>query len=108
VIDDYEKLRGLFGELLREVQRIISEGDYEAGRALVETYGVKVDHELHKEVKERFEKLNIAPYPGYINPKLVPVTEGDRMVDVKIEYPKDFTEQMLHYAKEYSFLPNYN
>jgi len=108
VINDYMKLRELFGELLREIQRIKSEGDYEAGKQLVETYGVKVDRELHEEVLERFGKLNIAPYGGFINPKLVPVMEGDKIVDVNIEYPEDFTEQMLYYAKEYSFLPTYN
>ncbi len=108
VITDYEKLRDLFGKLLREIQRIKSEGDYEAGKNLVETYGVKVDTDLHKEVLERFRKLNIAPYSGFINPKLVPVMDGDKIVDVKIEYPEDFTEQMLYYAKEYSFLPTYN
>ncbi|MFQ5752265.1 MAG: dihydrofolate reductase, partial [bacterium] len=108
VINDYEKLRDLFGQLLREIQRIKSEGDYEAGKNLVETYGVKVDTAIHKEVLERFKKLNIAPYAGFINPKLVPVMQDNKIVDVKIEYPDDFTEQMLYYAKEYSFLPTYN
>jgi dipeptidyl-peptidase-3 len=108
VVRDYVKLQEIFGRLLREIQRIKSEGDYEAGKALVEDYGVKVDPELHKEVKERYEKLGIAPYAGFINPILVPVMEGDKIVDVKVEYPADFTEQMLYYAKEYSFLPTYN
>lgn len=108
VVRDYVKLQKIFGRLLREIQRIKSEGDYEAGKALVEDYGVKVDTELHKEVKERYEKLGIAPYAGFINPVLVPVMEGDKIVDVKVEYPADFTEQMLYYAKEYSFLPTYN
>ncbi|MGB5816815.1 MAG: dihydrofolate reductase [Thermoanaerobaculia bacterium] len=108
VIRDYEALRELFGQLLRESQRITSQGDFEAGRDLVETYGVKVDPELHAQVLERFEKLGIAPYGGFINPKLVPVMEGDEIVDVAIEYPDDFTEQMLHYGKEYSALPTYN
>jgi dipeptidyl-peptidase-3 len=108
VIRDYEALRELFGELLRETQRIASQGDYEAGRDLVETYGVQVDPELHAQVLERFEKLGIAPYGGFINPRLVPVTEGDEIVDVEIEYPDDFTEQMLYYGKEYSLLPTYN
>ncbi|MGK9369394.1 dipeptidyl-peptidase 3 family protein [Melioribacter sp. Ez-97] len=108
VINDYRKLRDLFGELLREIQRIKSEGDYEAGKNLVENYGVKVDRELHAEVLERYKKLNIAPYAGFINPVLVPVMNGDEIIDVKIEYPEDFTEQMLYYAKEYSFLPTYN
>ncbi len=108
LVNDYEKLRELFGALLREVQRIKSEGDYEAGRALVETYGVKVDRELNEEVLERYEKLAIAPYSGFINPVLKPVTRNGEIVDVAIEYPEDFTEQMLYYAREYSLLPTYN
>lgn len=108
VINDYDKLRTLFGDLLREIQRIKSEGDYNAGKNLVETYGVKVDPELHKEVLERYKKLNIAPYAGFINPELVPVLDGDRIIDVKIEYPDDFTKQMLKYAKDYAFLNTYN
>jgi dipeptidyl-peptidase-3 len=108
VIRDYEALRQLFGQLLRETQWIASQGDFEAGRDLVETYGVRVDPELHAQVLERFEKLDIAPYGGLINPRLVPVMEGDEIVDVEIEYPDDFTEQMLHYGKEYSLLPTYN
>ncbi|NWF90450.1 MAG: dihydrofolate reductase [Ignavibacteriaceae bacterium] len=105
VINDYQKLRVLFGQLLKEVQRITSEGDYEAAKNLVETYGVKIDLELHKEVKERYAKLNIAPYKGFINPVLKPVYEGSKLVDVKIEYPDDFVEQMLYYDQNYSFLP---
>lgn len=108
VINDYQKLRELFGQLLREVQRIKSQGDYEAGKHLIETYGVKVDRDLHKEVLERFAKLNIAPYSGFINPRLVPVFEGDEIVNVKVEYPDNFVEQMLEYAEKYSFLPTYN
>jgi dipeptidyl-peptidase-3 len=108
VIHDYDRLRELFGELLREVQRIKSQGDYEAGMALIENYGVKVDPELHAEVLARYEKLNIAPYGGFINPRLVPVMKGGKIVDVKIEYPDDFVEQMLEYARDYSFLPTYN
>ena len=108
VINDYMKLRELFGQLLREIQRIKSEGDYEAGKALVETYGVKVDKELHKEVIARYEKLNIAAYGGFIQPKLTAIEENGKMVDIKIEYPKDFTEQMLEFSREYSFLPTYN
>ncbi len=106
-IQDYAKLRALFAELLREIQRIKSEGDYEAGAALVETYGVKVDPELHREVLERFEKLNEAPYHGFINPRLVAVQRDEEIVDVRIEEPADFTEQMLEYAARYSFLPTY-
>jgi len=108
VINDYNKLKILFGQLLREIQRIKSEGDYTAGKNLVENYGVKVDQELHKEVLERYKKLNISPYAGFINPKLVPVMNGTKIIDVKIEYPVDFTKQMLEYAKEFSFLPTYN
>ena len=105
VINDYQKLRELFGQLLREVQRITSEGDFEAAKNLVENYGVKVDPELHKEVLSRYEKLDYAPYKGFINPRLVPVYDGDKITDVKIEYPDDFTQQMMEYGKKYSFLP---
>jgi dipeptidyl-peptidase-3 len=108
VINDYEKLKELFGVLLREIQRIKSEGDFEAGKDLVERYGVKVDQDLHREVLERYSKLNIAPYGGFINPRLVPEMDGEKIVDVKVEYPSDFTEQMLYYAEHYSFLPEYN
>lgn len=108
VINDYQKLREIFGELLKEIQRIKSEGDYEAGKNLVENYGVQIDVALHKEVLERFSKLGDAPYSGCINPKLVPVMEGDKIVDVKVEYPMDFSKQMLEYAKNHSYLPTYN
>ncbi|MCD4697292.1 MAG: dihydrofolate reductase, partial [Bacteroidales bacterium] len=80
------------------------EGDYEAGKKLVETYGVIVDPVLHKEVKERFKKLNIAPYGGFINPVLLPVGENGKIVDIQIEYPDDYTNQMLNYSGKYSFL----
>ena len=108
-IRDYDKLRTLFGDLLREVQRIKSTGDYDAGRDLIENYGVKVDQAIHKEVLARSEKLNIPPYGGFINPRLVAVTddEGD-ITDIKVEYPEDFTKQMLEYGEQYSFLPNDN
>ena len=108
VVNDYDKLRGLFGQLLAEVQRVKSEGDYEAGKALVETYGVKVDPVIHAEVKKRYESLKIAPYGGFIQPKLVPVMQGEEITDVKIEYPEDFSTQMLEYAESYSFLPTTN
>lgn len=108
VINDYNKLKNLFGQLLREIQRIKSEGDYMAGKNLVENYGVKVDQEIHKEVLERYKKLNISPYAGFINPKLVPVMNGNQIIDIKVEYPNDFTKQMLEYSKEFSFLPTYN
>ncbi len=103
-INDYEKLREIFGRLLREIQRIKSEGDYEAGRALVENYGVQVDAALHQEVLKRSESLGIAPYGGFINPQLEPIMEGEDMIDVKVTYPADFTEQMLHYGETYNNL----
>jgi dipeptidyl-peptidase-3 len=107
-INDYKKLRDLFGQLLREIQRVKSEGDYNAGKNLIETYGVKVDHALHKEVLERYQKLNIKPYSGFIQPVLVPVMNGDKITDVKIEYPTNFFDQMMEYGKKYSFLPTKN
>ncbi|MGD1846242.1 MAG: dihydrofolate reductase, partial [Salibacteraceae bacterium] len=103
-INDYETLRDLFGQLLREIQRIKSEGDYEAGKALVENYGVQVDQELHAQVLERAEKLGIAPYGGFINPSYEVVEENGEIVDIKVMYPEDFTEQMLGYGRAYSFL----
>jgi len=105
VITDYQKLRELFGQLLKEVQRITSQGDFEAAKNLIENYGIKVDPALHKEVIERYSKLNGAPYKGFINPKLVPVYDGDKITDVKIEYPDDFTKEMMDYGKNDSFLP---
>ena len=109
VINDYQRLRDLFGELLREIQRIKSTGDYQAGRDLVERYGIKVDPELHKEILERYARLNRAPYAGFINPILVPVTnENGDIVDIEIEYPDDFAQQMMDYGKNCSFLPTYN
>ena len=103
-INDYDQLRELFGQLLREVQRIKSQGDYQAGRDLIENYGVQVDAELHAEVLERSAALKSAPYGGFINPKLVPIMEGDAVIDVRLEYPADFTEQMLYYSENYSNL----
>ena len=107
-INDYDKLRTLFGELLREIQRIKSEGDYQAGKALVETYGVKVNPELHKEVLDRYAKLDAKPYSGFIQPRLVPVMNGDKVTDVKVEYPESFFGQMMEYGKNYSYLPVVN
>ena len=102
-------MQSIFGELLREVQRIKSAGDYEACQALVEGYGVKVDQNIHKEVLARVKKLNIAPYGGFINPKMVPRTDKNGEISsIEMTYPDDFTEQMLDYAKRYSFLPDYN
>jgi dipeptidyl-peptidase-3 len=105
VIRDYDALRGLFGELLREIQRIKSEGDYAAGKALVETYGVRIDPIIHQEVLARVEPLNIAAYSGFVQPALSPVDEDGEIVDIKIEYPDDFPGQMLEFEKTYSFLP---
>lgn len=108
-VNDYQKLRVLFGDLLKEIQRIKSEGDYEAGRALVENYGVQVDQELHAEVLERAKKLDSAPYGGFINPKLVPVVnDTGEITDIRVEYVESFTTQMLEYSNEYGFLPEYN
>jgi len=105
VIRDYDLLRGLFGELLQEIQRIKSEGDFEAGKALVETYGVKVDQAIHEEVLARVAPLNIAPYKGFIQPRVVAVKENGEIVDVRIEHPEDFVAHMLELDKRYSFLP---
>ncbi len=104
-INDYNKLRDLFGQLLREIQRIKSEGDYAAGKALVETYGVKVNPELHKEVLDRYAKLDAKPYSGFIQPKLVAVKDGEKITDVKVEYPASFFKQMMEYGKNYAYLP---
>ncbi len=108
VVRDYEKLRALFGTLLAEVQRIKSQGDFKAGKALVETYGVKVDPALHAQVRKRYQALGIAPYVGFIQPRLVPVMKGEAIVDVTIEYPDDFAAQMLEYAETTSLLPTVN
>jgi len=105
VINDYSKLRTLFGQLLNDIQRITSEGDFESAKNIVEKYGVNVDPDLHAEVLERYSKLDIAPYKGFINPVLKPVMEGDKITDVTVEYPDDFTQQMLYYGNSYSFLP---
>lgn len=106
-INDYQKLRVLFGNLLAEIQRIKSEGDFNAGKALVENYGVKVDQELHNEVLARFKKLNVAPYGGFMNPLLKPVEKDGKITDIVIEYPDDYAAQMLWYSSEFSFLPIY-
>ena len=105
IVNDYAKLRRLFGELLAEVQRITSEGDYEGAKTLMETYGVQVDQGLHKEVLERYAKLNLAPYAGFVNPVYTPVIENGKIVDVKISLEEGYIEQMLRYGRDYSFLP---
>ena len=108
-INDYDKLRKLFGKLLAEVQRIKSEGDYEAGKELVEKYAVKVDIELHKEVLDRYKKLNLAPYKGFVNPKYTLVEdENGNVTDVTVSYNEEYDEQMLRYSKDYSALDTYN
>ena len=104
VVNDYEALRGLFGELLAEIQRIKSEGDYKAGKALVEKYAVNIDPELHKEVKERYAALNLKPYGGFVNPTIVPVTKGGKVVDYRIDYTQGYMEQMLEYGHKYATL----
>ena len=104
VINDYQKLRQLYGRLLAEVQRITSEGDYAAARNLIETYGVQVDQDLHKEVLDRYAKLNLAPYAGFVNPIYTPVVENGKIVDVKVSFTEGYVEQMLRYGRDYSFL----
>jgi dipeptidyl-peptidase-3 len=106
VVNNYDKLRDLFGKLLAEVQRIKSEGDYEAGKKLVETYGVKVDPKLHKEVLTRYEKLNLAPYKGFVNPVYKPVTDANgKITDITISYDENYIDQQLRYSRQYSVLP---
>ena len=104
VVNDYEALRGLFAQLLAEIQRIKSEGDYAAGKALIETYAVNIDPELHKEVKARYEALNLKPYGGFINPDIVPVYKGKKIVDYQIVYNDNYLEQMLEYGRKYATL----
>lgn len=105
VINDYEKLRTLFGRLLGEIQRIKSTGDYEAGRQLVEKYGVKVDQELHQEILSRYEALHLAPYKGFVNPRYELVTDTDgEVTDIKVIYGEGYVDQMLRYSKDYSAL----
>jgi dipeptidyl-peptidase-3 len=108
-INDYAKLRTLFGELLAEVQRIKSEGDYLAGRRLVEDYGVKVDRTLHNEILKRYASLNLAPYKGFINPIMNPVKNAQgEITDIVPDYTEKYAQQMLRYSEKYSFLPTYN
>ena len=104
VVNDYEALRGLFAELLAEIQRIKSEGDYAAGKNLVETYAVNIDPQLHKEVLERYAALNLKPYGGFVNPDIVPVEKGGKIVDYKIVYVDNYLQQQLDYGKKYSTL----
>ena len=109
VVNDYEKLRALFGELLSEIQRIKSTGDYQSAHDLVENYAVKVDPALHAEVLERYKKLNLAPYKGFVNPKYEAVVDAaGKITDVKVTYDEGYAEQMLRYSKDYSNLPSIN
>jgi dipeptidyl-peptidase-3 len=106
VVNDYEKLRALFGELLSEVQRIKSEGDFEAAKALIETYGVKVNQDIHKEVLSRYESLDIAPYKGFVNPVYKLVTDDNgNVVDVTVSYNENYIDQQMRYSRQYSVLP---
>jgi dipeptidyl-peptidase III len=104
IINDYQKLRQLYGQLLAEVQRITSEGDYGAARDLVETYGVRIDRELHKEVLDRYARLKLAPYSGFVNPIYTPVMKNGQIVDVRIDFTEGYEQQMLRYGRDYSYL----
>ena len=108
VVNDFDKLRAIFGKQLYEIQRIKSEGDFEAGKALIEKYAVKIDPSLHKEVLERYKALNIEPYGGFVNPEYELIKKDGKIVDVKVSYPANYIEQHLHYSKDYSFLPSIN
>lgn len=103
VINDYEQLRNLFGQLLAEIQRIKSEGDYNTGKKLIETYAVNIDPDLHKEVRERFAALELKPYKGFINPTIIPIMDKGEVVDYKVKYNDNYLEQMLEYGEVYSF-----
>jgi dipeptidyl-peptidase-3 len=104
VVNDFEALRDLFAELLAEVQRIKSEGDFEAGKELVEKYAVNIDPDLHKEVKERYASLALKPYGGFLNPEIVPVVKNGEVVDYEIVYNDSYLDQMLQYGEKYSTL----
>ena len=108
-INDYEGVRRLYGELLREIQRITSEGDYPAAKAMVEEYAVKVDQDLHREILERYEKLNLAPYKGFVNPVYTAHYDAEgNITDVTLDYTEGYIEQHLRYSRDYSFLPDVN
>jgi len=109
VVNDYEKLRTLFGQLLAIIQQIKSTGNFEAGKNIVETYGVKVNKSLHAEVLERYKKLNLAPYRGFVNPVYSLITDKHgKVTDVSISYDENYIDQNLRYSKEYSSLPTFN
>jgi dipeptidyl-peptidase-3 len=104
-IDSYDELRSLIAQLLAEVQRIKSEGDFEAARKLLEEYGVKIDSDLHNEVLTRYRKLNLAPFKGFINPWLLPVTDSNsEITDIQVNYSESYIHQMLRYSSEYGTL----
>ena len=104
VVNDYEALRGLFARLLAEIQRIKSEGDYAAGKALIDTYAVDIDPDLHREVRERYAALDLKPYGGFINPEIVPVEKDGKTVDYALVYPDNFLKQQLEYGRRYKTL----
>ena len=109
VINDYDKMRTLIGQLLAEIQRVKSEGDFKGAQHLIETYAVQIDPVLHQEVLERYKKLNLAPYKGFVNPVYEAIKDKDgNIIDVKVSYTEGYAEQMLRYSKEYSSLPTYN
>ena len=109
VVNDYKKLQSLFGKLLAEIQRVKSEGDFEGAKSLVEKYGVKVDHELHAEVLDRYKKLNLAPYGGFVNPVYKVETDASgKITNIKLDFTEGYSEQMIRYSKEHSWLPTYN
>jgi len=104
-INDYQQLRRLIAELLAEIQRIKSEGDFESARELVERYAVKVDADLHQEILDRYAKLNLAPYKGFLNPVMRPIEDSDgHIVDVELDYTESYTDQMLRYSRDYSVM----
>ena len=108
-VNDYQGLRRLYGELLAEIQRITSEGDYPAAKAIVEQYAVKVDPELHKEIRARYAKLNLAPYKGFVNPIYTAVKDAEgNITDVKLDFTEGYIEQHLRYSRDYSPLPDVN
>ncbi|MCU0362152.1 MAG: dihydrofolate reductase, partial [Bacteroidales bacterium] len=108
-INDYKRVRLLFGQLLHEVQRIKSEGDYKSGKALVEQYGIRVDATLHNEVLARYEKLNLAPYTGFVNPYISAVyNSSGEIADITLQYTDDYLGQMMYYGKHYSYLDSEN
>ena len=108
VVNDYEKLQDIFGQLLREIQRITSEGDFDAGKELVENYGIQIDQQIHQEVLQRSEQFNSAPYGGFLNPEYTLVQKNGEIIDVLINHNDDFKDQMMKYARDYSFLPTVN